>query len=314
MTSLLELPHAKARALLGTGAPAYLSVDPVEYHGPHLSLSNDALMSAGLIRELHERLRADRPDWPLLLAGRIDAGVDPVPAPGSRPVPFRTVCTLVEGACGALADLGARRVVLMTFHGGPLHGVALHRGVRLLERRGVRVVAPCAALMWELLCGGGWPLDEAYAPVADPVEREAMRSDAGRDIHAGYSETSLALHYAPETVSDHRSLPPCPPVAPDVALDRLAATLGAAGARRRSGELAMLAYARAWLALRPFPGYTGRPHLATAEAGAAFARVIADRFALLARDVLEGRARSPRPPFAWLEHATLGGRARLTGP
>ena len=35
MTQLLDLPHAKAQALLASGAPVYLLVNPVEYHGPH---------------------------------------------------------------------------------------------------------------------------------------------------------------------------------------------------------------------------------------------------------------------------------------
>jgi creatinine amidohydrolase len=312
MTPLLDLPHARVRALIDTGAPVYLSVDPVEYHGPHLSLHNDALVSAGLIRDVHERLRRGHPDWPLLSAGRIDAGVGPVPGPGTRPESFQTVATLVERACRAVAALGARRVVLMTFHGGPLHCVAIDRGVRLLERRGVRVAAPFPLLLREMLRGDTSQLAEVYALVGDLDARRAMLRDASMDLHAGFGETSLALHYAPETVGDFERVPPCPPFCPDRALARAAAAVRAAGARGRADELGMLAVGRSWLSLRPFPGYTGVPHLASREAGAAIARVIADRFAALVEDVLEGRSPSPRPPFAWLERVTLGGRVPLT--
>lgn len=312
MTPLLDLPHEKVRALLETGAPVYLSVDPVEYHGPHLSLHNDALVSAGLIRDVHERLGGDHPGWPLLLAGQLDAGVDPVPGPGSRPEPFRVVATLVERACRALVALGARRVVLMTFHGGPLHSAAVERGVRLLTRQGVRAVAPFPLLLREMLRGDTSELAEVYALVGDAAAREAMLRDASLDLHAGFGETSLALHYAPETVGDFEHLPPCPRVGPDRSLARVAAALRAAGARDRADELRMLAFGRSWLSLRPFPGYTGLPHLASREAGAALARIIADRFAALVRDVLDGRAASPPPPFAWLARATLGGSVPLT--
>ena len=54
MISLLDIPHQEARRLVKSGAPVYLSVNPVEYHGPHLSLHNDRLISIGLIREVHE--------------------------------------------------------------------------------------------------------------------------------------------------------------------------------------------------------------------------------------------------------------------
>ncbi len=64
MTELLDLPHRRATTLLSSGAPVYLLVNPVEYHGPHLSLHNDRLVSMGLVRGLHARL-ADAHDWPL---------------------------------------------------------------------------------------------------------------------------------------------------------------------------------------------------------------------------------------------------------
>ena len=68
MISLLDLCPDDARAALATGAPVYLSINPVEYHGPHLSLHNDGLISAGLIGDLHGRLQKSHPDWPLLVA------------------------------------------------------------------------------------------------------------------------------------------------------------------------------------------------------------------------------------------------------
>jgi hypothetical protein len=52
MTDLLDLPHIEAAARAGEGAPAFLFVNPVEYHGPHLSLHNDRHISVGLARRL----------------------------------------------------------------------------------------------------------------------------------------------------------------------------------------------------------------------------------------------------------------------
>src|SRR3989442_1056381 len=105
--NLLCLPHSAARAALETGAPVFLCVNPVEYHGPHLSLRNDALVSIGLARALHARLAKHHPAWPFLAAEDLEVGVDPAPGPGSRHVPLGRVRALVREACRALAELGA---------------------------------------------------------------------------------------------------------------------------------------------------------------------------------------------------------------
>ncbi len=151
MIPLLDRPHAEARALLATGAPAFLFVNPVEFHGPHLPLHTDALISRGLARDLFARLLEHRPDWPFVGTSDLEVGVEPVPGPGSRPVPYSEVRARVVLACRALADLGAQRVVLMTFHGNPLHSIAMDAGVRYLAKRGVRALSPFNLLMRKML-------------------------------------------------------------------------------------------------------------------------------------------------------------------
>ncbi|MFN7132430.1 MAG: hypothetical protein ACK4N5_10120, partial [Myxococcales bacterium] len=67
MIQLLDLPQSEARRLIAAHAgesgraPVYLTVNPVEYHGPHLSLHNDRLVSEGLVRALHARLFPGEP-------------------------------------------------------------------------------------------------------------------------------------------------------------------------------------------------------------------------------------------------------------
>lgn len=310
MTNVLELPHADARELLATGAPVFLSVNPLEYHGPHLSLRNDALIAAGVTRDLHARLAADGHGWPLLEATRLEVGCDVVPGPGAVETPFRSVRALVTGACSALADLGAKRVVLMTFHGGPLHNNALQAGVRLLQRRGVAALAPLNLVTQEMLTLRGAEFAGAWEHVDDPAEREALAAELSRDFHAGFFETSLSLHYAPETVSpSYRELPPCPPVRPARSFLWAARLFEALGAARLARELRFAAVGTGWYALRPFPGYTGRPAHASPAAGAFFAQHILERYHACAREVLEGRGQAPRPIMTWLPKLSFGGRA-----
>lgn len=302
--AILERPHGEARRLLASGAPVWLPVNPQEYHGPHLSLHNDLLVAAGLLRDVHARLGAHH-DWPLLHAPDLGVGCGTVRGPGSRPVPYGTVRRLVLRACDAIAELGARAVVLVSFHGDPQHNLAIEAGVQRLRARGVRAFAPMHVLLRELMTlADPSPFAAVVAPIPDPDDRRAALEGLPLDLHAGFAETSLALHYAPETVApDWRQVPPCPTWRPVRALALAAAAARAAGRRELARELAYAAKGLGWLWLRPFPGYTGRPHLANAESGRVLAGLLAERFAAVAEDVLVAGATPPPPVMRWLSPA-----------
>ncbi len=306
MIDPLSLPHDEARRLLATGAPVWLPVNPVEYHGPHLSLHNDHLLSVGLVRALHPRVA---PDQPLVLCPDLELGVEPCPGPGSRAVPYGAVRRAVVAACDALADLGATNVALMTFHGAPLHAAALEAGVRRLTARGVRAAAPFNRLLREMLFIDVAEYEDVLALVPGADDRAAVRDGLPWDFHAGFFETSLALHYAPDSVSPrYRELPPCAPVRPTPALAGLGGLARRLGANTFARELGFAAVGTAWSGLRPFPGYTSSPHLASAEVGAGFAALLEARFAELLSAVFAGQAASPPPIMRWLRWVSLGGR------
>jgi creatinine amidohydrolase len=306
--SIFDVPHQDAKRLVRGGAPVYLTVNPVEYHGPHLSLHNDRLISTGIIRELHERLRAKN-DWPMLLAGDLEVGVEPCPGVGTRRTAYPIVRHLVLEACRALAELGATKVVIMTFHGAPLHSLAIDAGVRLLAANGVRAVAPFNVVLQELLDVDAEKYAAAFAHIEDAEERAHMMATLALDFHAGFFETSMALHYAPQSVApDYRSLPPCADVRPNSRFLLASSVARRLGALRLSRELSFAAAAVGWNALRPFPGYTGRPHRATAQAGAVFVEQMQEKFVRVVEDVFSGRAESPPPIMQWVGKVSLGGR------
>ncbi len=293
MVRLLDLPHHRARAAVDSGAPVYLPVNPVEFHGPHLSLHNDHLLSMGMIRDLHAALSEGR-DWPLILSDSIELGFEPVPGPGSRPTPFPVLLKAVLQACDALADLGAKRVVLVTFHGAPLHNLAIQRGVERLARRGVPAFAPMHLVLEAALGLDPAQYTGAVAHISDDEERAAALAELPGDFHAGFFETSLALHWAPETVSPIvERLPPCAPVTPDRGVGALARAARRLGSGRLADELDFAARGLGWYSLRPFPGYTGRPHLASAEAGARFVEAIFERTVAAAEAVGGGGGGGP---------------------
>jgi creatinine amidohydrolase len=309
---LLSRSNRQARALTQSGAPVYLSVNPIEYHGPHLSLENDGLISRWLVHDIHRLLRERHAEWPLLWAGELRIGVDPVPGPGSQPVAMAEVRRVVRRACRSLLDLGARRLVVMSFHGSPLHNMALWDGVLTARRAGVPAVALMNAFMREVPRVDGRELAPAFAHI-EPVTAQEMMRDLRLDFHAGFGETSLALHYAPETVSPHLSqVPPCPKPEPVVWARHAAQLAELAGRHALAVDLASVGRILAWYRMRPFFGYTSSPHLATASSGAVFADYIAPRLAGWAERVLVGGEPPPAPVMRWLEPLTLGGRLLST--
>ncbi len=286
----------------------YLTVNPVEYHGPHLSLHNDRLVSSGIVRDLHERLAAKH-GWPMLLGADLEVGVEPCPGAGTRRTPYPIARYLVLEACRALAELGATKVVIMTFHGAPLHSLAIDAGVRMLAANGVRAVAPFNVVLQELLDVDPQKYSAAFAHIEDADERAQMMATLGLDFHAGFFETSMALHYAPDSVApDYRSLPPCADVRPNGRFLLASSVARKLGALRLSRELSFAAAAIGWNALRPFPGYTGRPHRATAQAGAVFVEQMQEKFVRVVEDVFAGLAESPPPIMQWMGKVSLGGR------
>ena len=308
MIQLFDVSHSKARALLAGGAPVFLPINPVEYHGPHLSLHNDTLVSRGLLRDIHGELAKRGSDWPLLVASDLEIGVDPTPGLGSRATSYREACATVIKACKALVELGAQRIVLMTFHGSPLHSLAVDAGVQWLARRGVPALSPLNLLLRAVLDIRVEDYAEAYAGVRGEDERAAMFREAPFDLHAGFFETSLTLHYAPESVDPiYTSLPPCPDVTFDGKL--LAASRAAErfGRVELSKELRLAAFGVGWHALRPFPGYSSRPRLASPEAGAISARHVVPQFGETTYKVLAREERAPAPVMPWVAPLTLGG-------
>jgi creatinine amidohydrolase len=282
-------------------------VNPREYHGPHLDFRNDALVSHGLMRETFERLKGAHPPWELVLGDNLELGCGVVPGPGSIQSSAPEVRRQILAACDRLANLGARRVILMTFHGDPSHNLAIWAGVRLLRRRGIDAVAPFNLVLRMLVGQEEKELDDVLAAVPNPAAREEIRTRISQEFHGGFFETSLALHLAPDSVHDHTSVPPCPRVEPNPALSALGRLARLLRQPAVETNLRFLGLGLAWYGLRPFPGYTGCPHLASAEAGRRLTGRIVGELQRHIEDVFSGEQPLP-PPLQWLETLTLGGR------
>ena len=315
MIRLFDQGHRRMSELLATGAPVFLCVNPVEYHGPHLSLHNDWLISQGVAADLHAALRERaNEDWPFLLGADLEVGVDPTPGPGTRFTSYRQARRLLIEACDALVESGAQRVVFVTWHGGALHGHALAAAAAHLRGRGVPASSPFDVLMHKLVGNDGVnDYADALDCIEDAEERAAVLDGLPLDFHAGFFETSLTLHYAPDSVDPcYRKLPDCRRWRENrrlAAIGRLVSRLGMTHAGR---DIQFAARAMGWTYLRPFPGYTGRPRHAAPEAGAAFARHALDAFVPAIEAAFAG-APPEGPPMGWLRRLTLNGLVPLGG-
>lgn len=307
---LLFRPHQELKTLLATGVPVHVLVNPVEYHGPHLSLGNDRILSERLSRLLHERLSRFHGEQPYLVGGVIEFGCDPTPGAGSTGLTFDRLVHLIQTLVDGLITLGVQRVIFHTFHGSPFHSHALQKGVLRLQAAGVKAVSVFDQVLRTIV-----EFDAAYfEPLRHCMDNEAdfqsVMSRLPTDFHAGFFETSVALYLAPETVaSDYTRLPPCPELPQHPVLRPLSRLAGSQ--RPWSKELEHLAHAMGWMGLQPFPGYTSYPSLASEKAGAFFVEeMILPLYDRLCQDVLWGTQSAPATQFAWLKPLAplLGGR------
>lgn len=189
------LDPEKAIAVLPTAA--------VEQHGPHLPVGTDTLIAGGMLDALRGACPADLE--PLIL---------PVQAVGKSNEHLFAAGTLTLGAATALAAwteiglsvarAGVRKIAVVNSHGGNLDLVSIL--VRELRVRAGMLAVRC---QWGSF---GHP-DGMYTP-----------EELAFGIHGGDVETSLMLHFRPETIDMARAasftstaegaaIPPIGPVA-----------------------------------------------------------------------------------------------------
>lgn len=225
-------------------APDFSGIDPmktiailptaaIEQHGPHLPVGTDTLIGQGMLEELHRQAPAD-----------MDLRVLPLQAVGKSNEHLWAAGTLTLTAATALAAwteiglsvarAGIRKIAIVNSHGGNLDLVSI------LSRE-LRVQADMLAVKCQ------------WGAFGTP---EGLYSDQEGQfgIHGGDVETSLMLHFRPQTV--------------DMAAARDFRSTAEQSAISPIGPVSY-----GWIASDLNPeGTVGEAHLATAEKGAATAQ------------------------------------------
>lgn len=290
-----ELPEKELKTLFAEN-PLFIFVNPTEYHGPHLPLANDYIISRGLAGRLFTRLKKAGLAREFIAAPLVNMGLDATPGPGTVMTSARDFESQLEKLADSLPQIGVKRVIVMTFHGAPRHNHALQRFVKRLSVSGIAALNPMNTILKRLLDYMPGDYSDAFAPVKDAAARAELEKHLGSDYHGGFFETSLTLAFAPDTVDpDYKSLPDCPQViipAWQKAAIQGMRSIGQSGPAR---ELYFAAEALAWTKLDPFPGYTGKPRFANAKSGEVFVSRILDEYEAAVLAVFVEGSEPPEP-------------------
>ncbi|MGF1660592.1 MAG: creatininase family protein [Rubrimonas sp.] len=235
----LAVEPARTVAVLATAA--------VEQHGPHLPLSTDSEIAAGLLRETGARLPDDL-DIRLLPLQMVGKSNEHLHVAGTLTLPAELATALWVEIGLSVARAGVRKMVVVNSHGGNADLISI--AARELR---VRAGMLCVRCHW-----GAFGTPEGLFSAR---EREF-------GIHGGDYETSLMLHFRPDLV--------------DMGAARDFANSGeGAGLLRPTGPVGY-----GWIAADVNPeGVAGEAHLATAEKGSLAAAHQAEGFAALLREV-----------------------------
>jgi creatinine amidohydrolase len=224
---------------------AILPTAAVEQHGPHLPLGTDTIINEGLLALLREQC-PDTLDIRILPVQAVGKSNEHLWAPGTLTLTAETALRCWTEIGLSVARAGVRKMLILNSHGGNADLISI-----LARELRVRAGMFCVRTSWG---SGGYP-DGVYS------EQESRFG-----IHGGDAETSLVLHFRPDTVDMTQ--------AQDFRWSYGSDEIPPVGA-----------IAHGWIASDVNPhGVAGEAHLATAEKGEATAtKMVADVIALLER-------------------------------
>ena len=164
-------------------AVAVLPVAAVEQHGPHLPVSVDATINAGLLGRALALLPAEATVLALPMQS-VGLSVEHVRFPGTLTLSAETLIAVLTEIGRSVARAGVKRLVILNSHGGQPQVVDIV--CRRLRADGL-FAASCMASRLGL-----------------PPEVSLSREEQEYGIHGGLVETSLMLHLRPDLVRmDH---------------------------------------------------------------------------------------------------------------
>ncbi len=167
-------------------AVLFLTVGPMEEHGPHLPVGTDFLIAKHVENESMKVLEKEGMktiSLPSLPIGCCRMARD---FPGSISVNWKAVRDVIYSILHSVSEAGFKYVIICNFHMDPCHIKAIHSAMNKV-RKSITVCEPFSAYHYN---GNLWP----------PIDEEG-------EVHADMKETSIALALFPELVKEWQKLP-----------------------------------------------------------------------------------------------------------
>ena len=165
----------------------FLTIGPMEEHGPHLPVGTDFLVAKHVEEKSMERLKNEGIDsiaLPSLPIGCCKMARD---FPGSMSIDWKVIRDVVYNVLSSASGMGFKNVIICNFHMDPHHVKAINSAIEK-SRKKITACEPFSAYYYQ---GNLWP----------PVDEEG-------EVHADMKETSLALVLFPELAKGWADLPP----------------------------------------------------------------------------------------------------------
>src|SRR6202167_5731069 len=166
-------------------AVAVLPVAAVEQHGPHLPVSVDATINAGILSRALQLVAQDATALALPMQS-VGLSVEHIRFPGTLTLSAETLIAVLTEVGRSVARAGPRRLVILNSHGGQPQVVDIV--CRRLRGDGMFAVS-CMASRLGL-----------------PPGITLTREEKAYGIHGGLVETSLMLHLRPDLVRTDRAI------------------------------------------------------------------------------------------------------------
>jgi creatinine amidohydrolase len=182
----------------------FVSISPLEGHGPHLPLGVDYFDGNYFAETTAQLLHSKRPDLDIVICPGIPLGAQVYKQPGSIRTDPRALYKVAYGWGESLAFWGFRYIFILSGHGSPRHIVALESACLKVSRKfNIQMHNLSGALAIRFLRGEFVErISDSLAKPLAPDEKELLKGD----IHGGWWETSMMLLLRPDLVGDFKSL------------------------------------------------------------------------------------------------------------
>jgi len=264
-----EMTWKEIDALPRDNTLVFMTIAPLQAHGPHLPVGMDSFTSQALALATAKEFCKRKSEWHALITPHLTIGTHGFSFFGTIDCSPTIVRKTIEQWGTSLCEDGFQYIMALSSHSGPGHIRALEDGCdRISKKFQVDMVAPMGYKISSYFNGD-------YDEKIQRISRSNDDFSYSDDIHGGKLATSFALYLRPDLVKR-----------------------GYTDLKEVHIEAGTL-HAGSLIEIEDGEGYIGSPALAKAELGKAAIESIARDFTELMFNILSGEDVSERTHTSW---------------